>query len=189
MQQLGGTARFEWLPTGLRFSMTAVITDDAAQKVAKKPKKAATSRPTKGLANGHKEEKNHATIQRLLLVEDETLVGMMMKDTLTELGYHVIGPIGSIRDAIAELERQPIETAVLDVNLSGEMVYSLADEMNDRGVPFVFVTGYGADAIDTRFANIPVLQKPVDRAALQRILRLNRPGAMDDSFTDRPPAA
>jgi hypothetical protein len=52
----------------------------------------------------------------------------------------------------------------------------------------VFVTGYGADAIDTRFANIPVLQKPVDRAALQRILRTNRPEAID-SLTDQPPAA
>jgi PAS domain S-box-containing protein len=188
MQQLGGTARFEWLPTGLRFAMTAVITDETAQKAFKKPKRTATSRSAKAQID-RKEANDHTSIQRLLLVEDETLVGMMMKDTLTELGYHVIGPIGSISDAMAELERQPIETAVLDVNLSGEMIYSLADEMNDRGVPFVFVTGYGADAIDTRFANIPVLQKPVDRAALQRILRTNRPGAMEGPLTDQPPAA
>ena len=128
----------------------------------------------------------------LLLVEDETLVGMMMKDTLVELGFHVIGPLDKIDEAIAELDRQSFQAAVLDVNLRGEMIYSLADEIVSRGIPFVFVTGYGSEAIEPRFADIPVLQKPVDQAALRSVLLAAKQGratSLEDSLAGRPPAA
>jgi hypothetical protein len=69
------------------------------------------------------------------------------------------------------------------------MIYSLADEIACRGVPFVFVTGYGSEAIDARFASVPVLQKPVDRSALQRILLPGKQDAMDEPCVDRSPAA
>jgi hypothetical protein len=58
---------------------------------------------------------------------------------------------------------------VLDVNLDGEMVYPVADAVLARGVPFVFVTGYSAEGIDRRFAQVPVLQKPIERQMLQSI--------------------
>jgi two-component SAPR family response regulator len=106
---------------------------------------------------------------RLLLVEDEALTGMMMSDMLTELGFHVVGPFGRVADAIAAVGSEDIHGAVLDVNLDGEMVYPVADAVAARGVPFVFVTGYGAEGIDARFARIPVLQKPVERQMLQKI--------------------
>ena len=62
-----------------------------------------------------------------------------------------------------------IDAAVLDINLDGEMVYSVADLLAARGIPFVFVTGYGAESIDGRFAHVPVLQKPVERQMLEGV--------------------
>ena len=95
---------------------------------------------------------------------------MMMKDVLTAIGFHVVGPFGKVSDAIEVIDRERLRAAVLDVNLRGETIYSLADALTGWGVPLVFVTGYGPEAIDTRFANVPVLQKPVDSAALRRVL-------------------
>lgn len=193
MQQLGGTATFGWLEGGLKFSMTATIgdptsappmrSDRVADKPSAKQPKSRKDQRDAGAANG---------VPSLLLVEDETLVGMMMKDTLTELGFHVIGPLGRIDEAIAVLERQPFQAAVLDVNLRGEMIYSLADEIANRGIPFIFVTGYGSEAIEKRFADIPVLQKPVDQAVLRRVLLAAKQGraiSREDSLAGRPPAA
>src|SRR5262249_61354093 len=96
----------------------------------------------------------------LLLIEDETLVGMMMHDTLTDLGFEVIGPVNTLSDAAEAIEREDFHAAILDVNLNGEFIYPLADVVAARGLPFVFVTGYGAEGIDPRFAGGPVLQKP-----------------------------
>jgi hypothetical protein len=58
---------------------------------------------------------------------------------------------------------------VLDVNLDGEVVYPVADAVVERGLPFVFVTGYSAEGIDRRFAQVPVLQKPIERQMLQSV--------------------
>jgi DNA-binding response OmpR family regulator len=107
---------------------------------------------------------------RILLVEDEALVGMMMTEFLRDIGFHVVGPFGTVSEAIDAIGQEQLQAAVLDINLNGEMIYDLAAELTGRGVPIVFVTGYGADAVDQRFANFPVLQKPVDSAALRRVL-------------------
>jgi two-component SAPR family response regulator len=106
----------------------------------------------------------------VLLVEDETLVAMMMAELLQDIGFDVVGPFGSVAEGISGMERQPLDAAVLDVNLRGEMVYELADKLMGYGVPIIFVTGYGADSVDRRFSAYPILQKPVDSAALQRVL-------------------
>ena len=71
---------------------------------------------------------------------------------------------------MAALKHNNIDAAVLDVNLGGEPVYPVADALMAAGVPFVFVTGYGPAALEGRFEHIPVLQKPIDGAALQRVL-------------------
>ncbi len=85
------------------------------------------------------------------------------------MGCSVVGPFSRCSDAIAALEADEIDAAILDVNLDGEMVYPLADLLSKRGVPYIFVTGYGAESIDVRFTHIPVIQKPVERHVLQRI--------------------
>jgi len=90
-------------------------------------------------------------------------------DALTELGYSVVGPFSKPSDALAAVRKGDISGAVLDINLDGVLVYPVADELAARGIPFVFVTGYGTESIDERFDGIPVLQKPIERETLQRI--------------------
>jgi CheY-like chemotaxis protein len=161
-RQLAGRASFDWSPGGLCFTMT-VPPGEKATASARAVSKGAAPEP---------EVPARATFvagNRLLLIEDEALVGMMMKETLLELGFEVIGPYGTVADATAAIFEEDFHGAILDVNLDGELVYPLAEMVAARGVPFVFVTGYSADGIDSRFAEIPVLQKPVERQQLQSV--------------------
>jgi CheY-like chemotaxis protein len=98
---------------------------------------------------------------RLLLVEDELMVGMFMQDLLKTLGYQSTNPIGRLSDAIAAASNERFAGAVLDMNLNGEFVYPLADLLTKQEVPFVFVTGYASNSVDPRFSSVPILQKPV----------------------------
>jgi CheY-like chemotaxis protein len=104
---------------------------------------------------------------RLLLVEDEPLVAMMMKEVLSDLDFEVCGPIGSVEEALKKVTSGEIHGAILDINLGGNSVYPVADLLVARRIPFVFVTGYGDQAIDERFAEMRVINKPVDRELLQ----------------------
>ncbi|HUZ30507.1 MAG TPA: response regulator [Xanthobacteraceae bacterium] len=105
----------------------------------------------------------------MLLVEDEALVAMMIQESLTEFGFHVIGPVCTVSEAEAVARDDRPDVAVLDINLGDGMIYSVAEILAVRGVPFVFVTGYDAESVDSRFSEIPILQKPIDREILQRI--------------------
>ena len=104
-----------------------------------------------------------------MIVEDEPLVAMAMSDLMTEFGLTVVGPFGKVGEAIVALNGNSIDAALLDINLSGELVYPLADALIAGNVPFVFVTGYGAESIDRRYADVHVLQKPVKRDMLESI--------------------
>jgi DNA-binding LytR/AlgR family response regulator len=66
--------------------------------------------------------------------------------------------------------KEMFQAAILDINVKGEMIYGLADAIAARDIPLVFVTGYGAETVEERFRTVPVLQKPVDRTALERVL-------------------
>jgi PAS domain S-box-containing protein len=162
-RQLDGNATFDWQPDGLRFSMSIPLGERA------RPEEPAPGRPASGAEGNGAAPRQVASGVRLLLVEDEALTGMMMSDMLTELGFDVIGPFGRVADAMAAVGREDFQAAVLDVNLGGEMVYPVADAVLARGVPFVFVTGYSAEGIDCRFAQVPVLQKPIERKMLQSV--------------------
>ena len=115
---------------------------------------------------------------RLLLVEDEALVAMALKDMLTELGFEVVGAFNKVTEALAVVTNQDVNAAVLDVNLGGELIYPVADSLVAKGVPFVFITGYGAEAIDGRFASYRVLQKPIQRQMLQNTFIVDSGGAL-----------
>jgi PAS domain S-box-containing protein len=160
-RQLEGSATFDWRPEGLHFRMSIPLGPRVKAEEAAAPK--ATAK-----ANGAA-SKPVVPGNRLLLVEDEALTGMMMSDMLTELGFDVIGPFGRVADAMAALKREDFHAAVLDVNLDGEAVYPVADAVVERGLPFVFVTGYSSEGIDRRFAQVPVLQKPIERQMLQNV--------------------
>jgi PAS domain S-box-containing protein len=161
VQQLDGNVNFDWRPAGLRFSMTAPI--GVAEPKADK------ARPRASAGNG-KERSSQVCGRRLLLVEDEALVAMMMKDTLTDLGFSVLGPFAQVDDAYHAARTEAFHAAILDINVKGTMIYDVADAITRRNIPLVFVTGYGAEAVDERFKGVPILQKPIDRTTLIRVL-------------------
>jgi len=109
--------------------------------------------------------------RRLLLVEDEAMVAMMLEDMLTDLGCDVVGPAGTVARALELAQSEPtISGAILDVNVGGEPIYPVAEALKARGVPFVFITGYGSADIDGRFADAPTVQKPFSMPVLSDTL-------------------
>jgi CheY-like chemotaxis protein len=104
--------------------------------------------------------------RRVLVVEDEMIVAWLLEDMLAELGCAVVGPAVSVDQALAMIDAQPIDVAVLDVNLNGQTSYPIADVLATRGVPFVFSTGYDKDRLPDGYRTCPVLQKPFRRSQL-----------------------
>ena len=93
-----------------------------------------------------------------------------LADQLTDMGVSVVGPCGSVAEARCAAIENDLDAAILDVNLGGELVYPVADLLSARGVPFIFVTGYGHESIDKKFSYAPVLEKPVEHALLAEML-------------------
>jgi EAL domain-containing protein (putative c-di-GMP-specific phosphodiesterase class I)/CheY-like chemotaxis protein len=111
--------------------------------------------------------------RRVLLLEDEGLIAMMMTQTLAELGVAVVGPFAKVGDAIAAIERESIDSGILDMNLGGEMADPVARLLQARNIPFVFMTGYGTEVVASQFPGVKVLQKPVEREVLERLFAAN----------------
>jgi DNA-binding NtrC family response regulator len=107
---------------------------------------------------------------KVLVVEDEMFVVWLLEDTLADLGCAVVGPASSVNQALAMIDTEAIDAAVLDVNLNGQMSYTIADTLAVRGVPFVFSTGYGKDTLLDGYRTFPVLQKPFHRSELSDTL-------------------
>jgi PAS domain S-box-containing protein len=162
-RQLEGTAVFDWRPEGLHCTLSVprgdqigpLAHDGAARRTN------GEDRPALPL--------QLATGNRVLLVEDEILVAMMMRDTLSELGFEVIGPFSRLSEAMVAAVHQEFDAGIIDINLGGEFVYPVADVLVARQIPLVFVTGYGVESIDGRFGHIPIIKKPVQRQVLQNI--------------------
>lgn len=107
---------------------------------------------------------------RVLLVEDEALVAMMMEDVLEDLGWEVAASFGDVKPTLDWLEQcDDLDGAVLDINLGTEMVFPVAEALRSRGTPFTFLTGYTAPPKASEFQT-PVLTKPVDVDELGRVL-------------------
>jgi two-component sensor histidine kinase len=163
-RQLGGRVEFDWKPQGL----TCTFSIPHGDKKEASERYGAPARPS-DKDGAAPDPRISISGNRVMIVEDEALVAMVVTESLTTLGCTVVGPFSRCSEAIAAIEADEIDAAILDVNLDGEMVYPLADMLAHRGVPFIFVTGYGAESIDRRFRHIPVIQKPVERHVLQRI--------------------
>lgn len=109
--------------------------------------------------------------RRLLVVEDEFYLAEALAGDLAALGATVVGPVPSVDDALDLIEdTDRIDGAVLDLNLQGEYAYPVADALTERGVPFVFTTGYDASAIPGRYAAVARCEKPVDPGRVARAL-------------------
>jgi CheY-like chemotaxis protein len=105
--------------------------------------------------------------KRILVVEDEALIAVMVEDMLTEMGSVVVGPAATIEEALALARTETIDGAVLDVNVRGERIDPVADALLERGVPMLFATGYG----EVRLASgavATVIDKPYTQDKLAR---------------------
>lgn len=108
---------------------------------------------------------------RVLVAEDEFLVYLAIEEELRTNGYDVVGPFASVPDVRTALATEAIDLALLDINLSGELVYPVADELLARHIPVVFLSGYASAAVPEAYRRIPRLEKPYDPVKLVAALR------------------
>ena len=109
--------------------------------------------------------------RRILIVEDEAMIALLIQDVLANLASEVVGPAARIDTALALAVAEPIDLAVLDLNLAGELVYPVAEALAGRGIPFVFITGDGQIGIAERWRDRPSLPKPFRASQLAGVLR------------------
>jgi PAS domain S-box-containing protein len=180
-QQVGGDVIFDWQVTGLTCTLCIPFDHSRAKAAEAEARRGNLVALKPGIAG------------RVMLVEDEVLLGMLMRDMIAEMGYFVSGPYCTVAEAMAASEAHSFDAAVLDVNLAGDYVYPLVDRLTAKGVPCIFVTGYDDEVIDERFAQLPILQKPVNRKGLEPVLRASiKPGVgriPPDVRTEDPEAA
>ncbi len=109
---------------------------------------------------------------RVMVLEDEAIIAMLLEDMLADMGCEVMGPVADVPSALSLIADKTPQMALLDVNLShGESSYKVAEALAHRGVPFAFVTGYSAGGLQAPFRDRPTLQKPFHLAALADVLR------------------
>jgi CheY-like chemotaxis protein len=161
-RQLGGLVNFDWQASGLRCTL-CVPHEDTSDPSKRNVFKTHLDVPLQVASDvGDK---------RVLLVEDEPLVSMMLADMLSAFGHKVDGPYSRFSDAMLAAKTSNLQAGILDVNLGGEKTYAVADILTDRKIPFAFVTGYGPDSIVSAFSHAPVLQKPIEAAKLHALLQ------------------
>lgn len=97
--------------------------------------------------------------RRMLVVEDEMLVLMNTEDTLADLGCESVAA-ATVEQALALIDAQPFDAAMLDMNLDGEKTFAVADALAAHGVPFLFATGYAGDDMKDGYRDRPLLRKP-----------------------------
>jgi CheY-like chemotaxis protein len=97
----------------------------------------------------------------VFLVEDEALIGMMLADMIEQLGHRVVAEAANIQDGQTLAQTADYDLAVLDINIGGHRIDSVAEIVDRRGLPFFFVSGYGSGGRPEQFSDRPLLQKPV----------------------------
>jgi DNA-binding response OmpR family regulator len=111
---------------------------------------------------------------RVLVVEDEAMVAMLVESVLEDEHCSVVGPFGDLDAAMLAAEQETLDLAVLDINLAGEMVFPVAELLAARGVPFLLLSGYGDKALPPNRQHWPICGKPFRLnelvAALNRLL-------------------
>lgn len=108
--------------------------------------------------------------KHILVVEDEFLLARDLTKALEQAGANVIGPVPSVKRAMARLRDERLDAAVLDINVRGENVFPLADALKERAVPIVFATGYEDLWAERGYSESPCLLKPIDFEKLVEVL-------------------
>lgn len=126
----------------------------------------------------------HATSRlhgkRVLVVEDETLIYLLLEDMLRELGCGDVQHASGVAEALAMLDHGAVpDVAVLDVNLAGEQAFPVARQLRAAGVPFLFATGYGRHGLPSEWSPKPIIQKPFRLETLASALETALAGPPD----------
>jgi DNA-binding response OmpR family regulator len=109
---------------------------------------------------------------RVLIVEDDVRISMLMQESLVEMGCEVTGIAMLFDDAMDMAAAQTFDVALLDISLNGELSYPVAEVMLERSQKFVFVTGHVMETLPAPFQGTPVLHKPFGLRDLQKTLRM-----------------
>jgi CheY-like chemotaxis protein len=111
------------------------------------------------------------TGRRVLVVEDESLVAMLLETILEDMGCTPVGPAANIDDGLRmATDGERLDAALLDVNVAGRQVFPIAEALKARGVPFVFSTGYGEGGLPDEWRGQATIQKPFTEAAVRDAL-------------------
>lgn len=100
------------------------------------------------------------------------LVAMLIEDTVLDLGHEPVGPAMRLETALEAAEGGDFDAAILDINLAGRQSFPVADKLSERGIPFMFASGYGAAGLVDPYRGAPVLQKPFDASDVAAVLKL-----------------
>ncbi len=109
--------------------------------------------------------------KRVLIVEDELMIRMLLEGMLTDLGHSVAAEAGGLDEAIALAKQAEFDLAVLDVNLNGTPVTPVVEILLQRGLPFIFASGYGQRGLPEAYRTAPILQKPFQADALDEAIK------------------
>jgi CheY-like chemotaxis protein len=129
-----------------------------------------TRRPMIELQGGRPAMTKSSATPRLLVVEDEYLIRMLLEDMLDDLGYGIAAAVGTLSEARKFAAEGDFSAAILDVNLDGQEIYPVAEILANRGLPFIFVTGYGERSLPEPYRGRPALQKPFQAEQLKTTL-------------------
>ena len=143
-------AEFDYAPTGFRWRIACPA--DKIVGVAEAAKAQPAPRSIKATATGSK---------RVLVVEDEPLIALEIAAILSDAGYTVVGPVGSVAQALALIERSACEAAVIDITLGDDTAEPIARVLSARATPFVTISGYSREQLPATFKNAPLVSKPV----------------------------
>lgn len=105
---------------------------------------------------------------KVYIVEDEALVAMLIEDMVTELGHEVVGMASSLEDALSMAHNLECDLALLDIHLNGQKSFPVARTLAERGIPFLFASGYGAPGLEDGFIDSLILSKPFSIAQLDK---------------------
>jgi PAS domain S-box-containing protein len=156
---VGGELSIDYAPTGLIWRLTCPIDNIVAHRLRETPVDIPTVRATG--------EERLSAGRRVLVVEDEPLIASQIESILSNVGFDVIGPAGNVRQALALIEHQGCDAAVLDVRLGDETSAPIAQGLIRSGTPFVVVSGYALAQLPKIFQTAPLVGKPLRAAVLE----------------------
>jgi CheY-like chemotaxis protein len=117
-------------------------------------------------------------VKRILIVEDEFLIAMELEDLLTGMGHRIVGPASRMSEAMEFALGADIDFAVLDINIAGTQSFPVADILRERGIPFVFASGYGSDGLMDGYRHEATLRKPYEPREIRRAIERAFPAGL-----------